>query len=970
MSLGIGDNFKYQGKKPNFERDSFALKAEMKAFPEANIDEGHLSFCKEDGKRYEFRSSNSVDPNTGKWREFKTSADLSGYPTKTEMQKALLNNITDYNVSKHHPTEGIGGTNKFTLETAIKLIPESLRSVGIKCSFLDNADNSFKTYKYFGSIDNFTNTNLWMNLNNQYIESPQRTRGVVLEFSTDKAVVNPNETLNVAIMDSARAVVSKGDIIIITGHTASVNATRLWVLTDANYKVLDKANEGVILDDFVVTATEDGYIFYNSRNDVELQNKFLIVKLSNTYSEDKETIKKGIKDIEFVKNELNENVREHSFSLQKINGSKSTKLSVKWVEGMWDEKLSVVTGGSPYRSAKIDISSYAHRNVSFYGYMWFGFIMNDGSYQSWNKQNYRELEIKEIPYNAIFLCVTQATSLPMPHEDIIINEVIGELPQIKEKVESIEKTISSLESKTYDNIEYNRAVLSSFFVKYNNREVDNFNQLTIALCGDSILGRQDKGASWDPASPEMELTPDSNGGVGNGYETGHYPPNMWEKNIAYKLLSKLQFKGADVKYYNHVASEIKKNGDWIDKYPAGADCLRVVQSTSVGNSIIFSFTGACFAKAIFTQYGIPSVSGSKVKLSVSSDNGASFVSPTTLNLVSNVSIDESGKVDMVDSYKWFPVILRGFEQTKNYQLKIEHTDGANMGFWGFETWSNPRINIVVNAEGGNTFSSQEQNPIRFSNEFHNQDLIIFELPYLNDFNVPWGQYYKGEITCDSPAPVGAAKDNYWLCTEIGNYSNFGNIYAGTGDYIEYTGSGYKLGSSKLKEGLNGYIQKANNVFNLIKSTGIPMLTLVTHDSVNTTFSTPPYIEQLKPMIRNLVLQHGLASIDVNAYIEKNKLNGYWADGTHLNDKGVQIYIDCLQNVFDKGKDFVFAQPSVQMTKQIGAGSIEGDIKFKMAFKKEPVIRVYNNPNISISNVTRSGFTAKGTGTFDWEAYVL
>ena len=159
MSLGIGDNFKYQGKKPNFERDSFALKAEMKAFPEANIDEGHLSFCKEDGKRYEFRSSNSVDPNTGKWREFKTSADLSGYPTKTEMQKALLNNITDYNVSKHHPTEGIGGTNKFTLETAIKLIPESLRSVGIKCSFLDNADEQMKIAVYQGGT--FTDKNSW-----------------------------------------------------------------------------------------------------------------------------------------------------------------------------------------------------------------------------------------------------------------------------------------------------------------------------------------------------------------------------------------------------------------------------------------------------------------------------------------------------------------------------------------------------------------------------------------------------------------------------------------------------------------------------------------------------------------------------------------------------------------------------------------------------------------------------------------
>ena len=219
MALNIGDNFKYQGKKPNFERDSFATKAEMKGFPEANVDEGHISFCEEDGKHYEFKAGNSVDTNTGKWREFTTNVDLSGYATKTEVQQSvankvdksyvdgkvdvkqdkladginiktingqpimgkgnitiagpdgqldlsgyatkteMLNNITDYNVSKHHPTEGIGGTNKFTLETAIKLIPESLRSVGIKCSFLDNADEQMKIAVYQGGT--FTDKNSW-----------------------------------------------------------------------------------------------------------------------------------------------------------------------------------------------------------------------------------------------------------------------------------------------------------------------------------------------------------------------------------------------------------------------------------------------------------------------------------------------------------------------------------------------------------------------------------------------------------------------------------------------------------------------------------------------------------------------------------------------------------------------------------------------------------------------------------------
>lgn len=77
MALTIGDNFKYQANKPNFERDSFTTLEAMKAYPETSIDDGHLSYCAETNKHYKFLSSNTVDETTGKWREFETGASIS-----------------------------------------------------------------------------------------------------------------------------------------------------------------------------------------------------------------------------------------------------------------------------------------------------------------------------------------------------------------------------------------------------------------------------------------------------------------------------------------------------------------------------------------------------------------------------------------------------------------------------------------------------------------------------------------------------------------------------------------------------------------------------------------------------------------------------------------------------------------------------------------------------------------------------
>ena len=63
-----------------------------------------------------------------------TTTDAVVHPDLAVSSSKLIEEV---NVSKIFPTGGIDGTNKYTLETAIAMIPASLRSVGIKCSFLD-----------------------------------------------------------------------------------------------------------------------------------------------------------------------------------------------------------------------------------------------------------------------------------------------------------------------------------------------------------------------------------------------------------------------------------------------------------------------------------------------------------------------------------------------------------------------------------------------------------------------------------------------------------------------------------------------------------------------------------------------------------------------------------------------------------------------------------------------------------------
>ena len=72
MALILGDNFSYQGAKPLDARLKYDTLASMKAVADSTIYDGCLAYCVGTEKTYQWKSTNSVDPTLGKWREFES----------------------------------------------------------------------------------------------------------------------------------------------------------------------------------------------------------------------------------------------------------------------------------------------------------------------------------------------------------------------------------------------------------------------------------------------------------------------------------------------------------------------------------------------------------------------------------------------------------------------------------------------------------------------------------------------------------------------------------------------------------------------------------------------------------------------------------------------------------------------------------------------------------------------------------
>ena len=85
--MKITENFEYIGTQQNFERDSYATLAEMKAVADKRMPDIFTATCKETGKFYIYNKNNEVDETLGKWREL--SIDGDDYVTKTYLDTEL-----------------------------------------------------------------------------------------------------------------------------------------------------------------------------------------------------------------------------------------------------------------------------------------------------------------------------------------------------------------------------------------------------------------------------------------------------------------------------------------------------------------------------------------------------------------------------------------------------------------------------------------------------------------------------------------------------------------------------------------------------------------------------------------------------------------------------------------------------------------------------------------------------------------
>ena len=110
--------------------------------------------------------------------------------------KSVEDFVNEVNVSKIYPTAGIGGTNKYTLETAITKIPASLRHAGIKCSFL-NEDNQFEIWEWDG-IGNYSSPISWQILPSQYYVDSSAVESLIfdnIDASGGKIINNNGEAV-------------------------------------------------------------------------------------------------------------------------------------------------------------------------------------------------------------------------------------------------------------------------------------------------------------------------------------------------------------------------------------------------------------------------------------------------------------------------------------------------------------------------------------------------------------------------------------------------------------------------------------------------------------------------------------------------------------------------------------------------------------------------------------------------------
>ena len=143
MSLNIGDNFKYLGKKFLDARESFDTLEEMNAC--TDVPKGFITICYEDNKRYEYDGS--------AWIEYVINGDSTGYakiediPTKiSQLENDKKYTDEDFVTTKIAEAQLGGGEVNLNKYATIQYVNDTI-AIGVKNLSLYNEDGTTSTSK-------------------------------------------------------------------------------------------------------------------------------------------------------------------------------------------------------------------------------------------------------------------------------------------------------------------------------------------------------------------------------------------------------------------------------------------------------------------------------------------------------------------------------------------------------------------------------------------------------------------------------------------------------------------------------------------------------------------------------------------------------------------------------------------------------------------------------------------------------
>lgn len=121
MALTIGDNFSYLGAKPLDGRLKYDTISAMVGMSASTLYDGIMAYCVEDGKEYQWKSTNTADPTLGKWREF----EAGGASALDDLTDVDITSATDGQVLEYNNTSGKWvNANKPSIPSAYTSTPE------------------------------------------------------------------------------------------------------------------------------------------------------------------------------------------------------------------------------------------------------------------------------------------------------------------------------------------------------------------------------------------------------------------------------------------------------------------------------------------------------------------------------------------------------------------------------------------------------------------------------------------------------------------------------------------------------------------------------------------------------------------------------------------------------------------------------------------------------------------------------